>query len=101
MFCLDNNIKLQLAQVAVNEQEAKSASLFVSGWRPAVGWTCGAALAYVAILEPVLRFAATVWFDYKGGFPTIDTEITMQVLIGILGIGGLRSFDKFKGVATK
>ena len=101
MFCLDNNIKLQLAQIAVNEQEAKSASVFVSAWRPFIGWICGTALAYVAILEPVLRFAAVVWFDYKGIFPTIDTEITMQVLMGLLGLGAMRSFDKSKGVASK
>jgi hypothetical protein len=98
-FCLDNGIKIQLAQIAVNQEEAKSASVWVSGWRPAVGWICAAALGYAAVLEPVLRFAAQVWFGYKGGYPVIDTDLTMQVLVGILGLAGLRSHDKLKGTA--
>lgn len=90
-----------LGQLDINKEEAKSASVFVSGWRPFIGWVCGSALAYVAILEPVLRFASVVWWDYHGVFPVIDTELTMQVLLGMLGLGAMRSFDKFKGVATK
>lgn len=100
-FCLDNNIKLQMGQIAVNAEEAKSASLFVAGWRPAIGWICGAALAYAAILEPVLRFLAAVVFSYVGTFPSIDTQLTMQVLVGMLGLAGMRSFDKVQGVASK
>ena len=90
-----------LGQLEINKEEAKSASVFVSGWRPAIGWICGTALAYATILEPVLRFASLVWFDYHGSFPVIDTDLTMQVLLGMLGLGAMRSFDKFKGVATK
>lgn len=90
-----------LGQIKINEEEAKSASVFVAGWRPFIGWTCGFALAYVAILEPLLRFAAVVWFAYTGAFPSIDTDITLQVLLGMLGLGAMRSFDKVKGVATK
>jgi len=100
-FCMDNRIKLQFGQIAVNAEEAKSASVFVSGWRPAVGWTCCTALAYVAIVEPVARFAASVWFGYTGAFPAIDTTITMQILLGMLGLAGARSFEKHKGVASK
>ncbi len=100
-FCLDNGIRLQLAQIAVNQEEAKSASVWVAGWRPGVGWICAAALAYAAILEPLLRFAAQVGFGYTGAFPAVDTNITMQVLLGMLGIAGLRSYDKQKGTDTK
>lgn len=96
-FCLDNDIKLQLAQIAVNQEEAKSTSLFVAGWRPAVGWICAFALGYVAILEPIARFVAQVLCHYVGPFPLIDTTITMQVLFGMLGIGAMRSFDKQQG----
>ncbi len=96
-FCLDNDIKLQLAQIGVNTEEAKSSSLFVAGWRPMCGWVCAFALLYVAILEPIARFAALVLFNYMGSFPLIDTTITMQVLFGMLGIAGMRSFDKAKG----
>lgn len=61
----------------------------------------GAALAYAAILEPVARFVAVIALDYKGAFPAIDTDLTLQVLVGILGLGGLRTWEKQKGVAAK
>lgn|SRR5678816_4907047 len=88
-----------LAQIQVNTEEAKSSSLFVAGWRPFVGWVCGAGLAYVAILEPVTRFVAMTWFKYSGPFPVIDTNLTMQVLLGMLGLAGIRGYEKSKGVA--
>lgn len=93
-FCLDNGIKLQLAQIAVNDKEAQSESLFVSGARPACIWIGAFALAYASILEPIMRFIAQVMFHYTGAFPAIDTNITMQVLFGLLGLGALRSWDK-------
>lgn len=84
-------------QTDVNKIEAASTSLFVSGWRPFVGWVCGFALAYASIIEPILRFAATM-FGYVGSFPVIDTELTMQVLIGILGLGVFRTYERKQGV---
>jgi hypothetical protein len=87
-------------QTGINKIEAASTSIFVSGWRPFVGWVCGLGLGYVAIIEPIARFVATM-LGYTGAFPTIDTTLTMQVLIGMLGLGGLRSLDKAKGVASK
>lgn len=93
--------QLITAQTDINKVEAANPSVFVSGWRPFVGWICAAAFGYIAILEPLLRFVAVVGFDYKGQFPQIDTNLTMQVLIGMLGLGGLRTFDKVKGVDTK
>ena len=92
---------LAKGQQAINLEEAKNSRLFVSGWRPWVGWVCGAAFAYAAIVEPVARFVASVGFSYTGPFPAIDTSLTMQVLFGILGLGGLRSWEKQKGVAAK
>lgn len=89
------------AQIEVNKVEAANASLFVSGWRPGVGWVCGLGLFYVSLLEPIARFIAQVGFDYNGAFPAIDTSITMQVLLGMLGLAGMRSFDKKNGVAAK
>ena len=91
--------QLALQQIIVNVEEAKHPSIFVSGWRPFVGWVCGVALAYVALLEPLARFVATVTFGYVGVFPVIDTNLTMQVLLGILGLGGLRTWEKQKSVA--
>lgn len=90
-----------MAQLDVNKIEAQSSSMFTSGWRPFVGWVCGFALFYVALLDPIARFVAQVLLNYTGGFPVIDTTITMQVLFGMLGMSGMRSFEKSKGVASK
>jgi hypothetical protein len=93
---LQNQFALTLGQLDINKIEATNPSLFVSGWRPFVGWMCGAALGYAAIIEPLARFLAVVAFGYAGVFPVIDTEITLQVLLGLLGLAGMRSFDKLK-----
>lgn len=93
--------ELAKGQMAVNAAEAANASIFVSGWRPAVGWTCAFGLFYVSILEPMARFAAMVWLKYSGAFPVIDTTITFQILFGMLGIAGMRTAEKFKNVASK
>ena len=96
---INNNYQLQLAQLDINKAEASSSSLFVSGWRPAIGWICGFSLCYAAIIEPIARFTASVVFTYVGVFPIIDTEITLQILLALLGIAGMRSYEKHKGVA--
>lgn len=92
---------LDLAQIEVNKVEAASSSLFTSGWRPYIGWGCGTAFLYSALFEPMLRFVAQVMFDYKGAFPQLDTNMTMQVLFGMLGMAGMRAWEKGKGVASK
>lgn len=86
------------AQIAVNQEEAKSTNLFIAGGRPFIIWACGFAMAYVSIIEPIARFVAAVGFHYVGAFPVIDTTITMQVLLGLLGLGSMRSVEKIKGV---
>ena len=83
-------------QLEINKQEASHASIFVAGWRPFVGWCCGFALLYASILEPLMRFTASM-AGYTGEFPVIDTSITMQVLLGMLGLVGARSYDKKNG----
>jgi hypothetical protein len=84
-------------QIAINLEEAKSSSIFNSGWRPFIGWVCGFSLAYAAVFDPFIRFVAQVIFAYNGIFPIINTEITLQVLVGILGLGGYRTYEKVKG----
>ena len=84
-------------QIQTNIEEAKSTNWWVAGWRPAVGWVCGAGLAYAALVEPFARFAAKVWFGYTGDFPVIDTDLTLQILMGMLGLGAMRSVEKIKG----
>ena len=81
-------------QVEINKVEAASSSLFISGGRPFILWICGVAFAYSSIVEPMLRFGSKVLFGYMGEFPVIDTTLTMQILLGILGLGAMRSFDK-------
>jgi hypothetical protein len=90
-----------MAQIDVNKEEAKSSSFFVSGWRPFIGWGCGIAFIYSALIEPICRFVATTVFMYNGAFPTIDTNLTMQVMLGMLGLGAMRSFEKSNGTARK
>lgn len=80
-------------QAAINLEEAKSENVFVSGWRPFIGWVGGFCLAYCAIFEPFISWVVMV-NGYNGLFPKIDTTLTMQVLIGILGLGAYRSYDK-------
>ena len=91
---MQNEYNLILGQIDINKIEASNENWLVSGWRPAVGWVCATALTYSAIIEPLARFIATVGFAYIGVFPVIDTTITLQVLLGMLGFGGLRSFEK-------
>jgi len=86
-------------QSAINEKEADNPNLWVSGWRPAVGWVCGLSLAYSALVEPFMRFVSLVGFNYGGAFPAIDTNLTMQILLGLLGLGAMRSFDKKQGTS--
>ena len=83
-------------QIQTNIEEAKSTNWWVAGWRPAIGWVCGAGLAYAALVEPFARFAAKVWFGYSGDFPVIDTNLTLQILMGMLGLGAMRSVEKVK-----
>lgn len=97
---LHADTQLAVSQIDVDKVEAANTNVFVSGWRPYVGWVCGTALAYAAIFDPLLRFVAEVGFGYKGAFPTIDTTITMQVLFGLLGLGAMRSYEKKNGVAS-
>jgi hypothetical protein len=97
----NGDLQVMASQMDINKIEAQNPSLFVSGWRPFVGWVCGASLTYAAIIEPVSRFFATVIFKYNGAFPVIDTQLTLQILLGLLGLAGMRSWEKEKGVASK
>lgn len=94
---LDAHVKAMVGQLEINKQEAAHTSMFVAGWRPFIGWVCGLGMGYVALVEPIARFVAQVWFAYTGAFPVIDTDLTLQVLLGMLGLGVLRSVEKVKG----
>lgn len=98
---------IDLAQIEVNKVEAASSSVFVAGWRPAIGWIGAAAMAYQFLLYPVLLWG---WAYMQGtGWipkelvppPVLDADQLWVILSGILGIAGMRSFEKSKGVASK
>ena len=95
---INNAYQLQLSQLEINKVEASSVNWFVSSWRPFIGWICGVSLLYAALVEPIARFIATVLFTYTGLFPIINTELTLQILLGLLGLAGMRSFEKSKGI---
>ena len=95
----NGDLAQMVAQTDINKVEAASSNLFIAGWRPFIGWGCGFAFLYSALFEPFARFVSTVVFSYQGNFPVIDTTLTMQILLGMLGMGALRSFDKKNGTA--
>lgn len=86
-------------QLEINKIEAGSASLFVSGWRPAVGWVCATALGYNFVLQPLLAFTVGVFAWKLPPLPVLDFGSLAMILMGMLGLGGMRTFEKFKGVA--
>lgn len=96
----DSLNQLDLAQLEVNKTEAASASMFVAGWRPFIGWICGFSFAYVLILQPFMAF----WFAAAGmpvqGLPEIDGDLLGWAMGGMLGLGTMRSVEKIKGVTT-
>lgn len=89
-----------LSQLQVNRAEATHASLFVAGWRPAIGWICAAALAYQFVFMPVALWL-TAWqgIDFATP-PSLDSHI-WELMFGMLGMGALRSLEKLKGIAGR
>jgi hypothetical protein len=86
-------------QIDVNKNEALHSSVFVSGWRPFIGWTCGSALAYTYIAYPMLMWAQTIWFP-RITPPVLGIDSMLyELLFGMLGLAGFRTFEKIKGVA--
>jgi hypothetical protein len=91
---LDQEFELAKAQIAVNAVEAQSASVFTSGWRPFIGWICGSGLAYQFLIYPIL-----VAFQPK--IVQLDMGTLLTLLMGMLGLGAMRTAEKFKGVESK
>jgi len=85
--------ELAKGQLIVNQVEAAHKSLFVAGWRPAIGWICGLALLYSTLLAPILSIWLTV--------PPVDSSLLTTVLLGMLGLGGLRTIEKTQSVARE
>jgi hypothetical protein len=94
----DQDFALALAQIEVNREEAQSTNWWVAGWRPAVGWVCVVGLFYNFLLYPMLTWAVAVW---QLGFepPPLLSDNLMELVLGMLGLGALRTAEKWKGVA--
>ena len=90
--------KIDLAQLDINKTEAAHRSIFVAGWRPFIGWSCGVALAWNYIAQPVLIFTLAQTGNLVE-LPALDMSQMMPVLMGMLGLGGLRTFEKYKAVS--
>lgn len=95
------NLAEVMGQVDINKEEAKHESLFVAGWRPWIGWVCGTAFAYHYLAQPIAIFViAVMHWTPPAPIPTFDMGSLLTVLLGMLGLGGLRTFEKMKGVNT-
>ena len=95
-MAMDGELKQTIAQLEINAREAAHPSVFVAGWRPFFGWAGGAGFVYATILQPLLAWAAVI----KGWPqpPSLNLDLLWVVVTGMLGIGGLRTFEKTKGV---
>jgi len=92
--------KLDLAQMEVNKVEAAHHSIFVAGWRPFIGWNCGLALSLDFLIRPIAQWGILMSGEVVT-LPSLDTEQLYPILMGLLGLGTLRTYEKFKGVARK
>ena len=88
----------QLAQIEVNKAEAASGSLFKGGWRPFIGWVCGIAFCYHFVVQPIIIFVVALVGINIPDLPEFDMSTLLTVLGGMLGIGGLRTYEKQKGL---
>jgi len=93
-------LKLDLGQLDINKQEAAHASIFVAGWRPWIGWTCGAAFGWTYVVSPILN-----WILVATGHPQVVLSLSlnemMPVLMGMLGLGAFRTYEKKNSLQDK
>jgi len=92
-------VTLVQGQLEVNKMEAASPSVFTSGWRPFIGWVCGMACAWNWIGLPMAKFGAA-YIGHPIPLSAADVSEMLPLLMGMLGLGGLRTFEKVKGVAS-
>jgi hypothetical protein len=91
-------VQADQSQAQINQIEAGSKEIFVSGWRPFIGWVCGVAFAYHYVLQPLLAFGMAS-AGHTVALPAFDMSELSTVLMGMLGLGGLRTIEKIKNVA--
>lgn len=96
---LEADLAMATAQTSINATEAASTDTFVSGWRPFIGWTCGVAFAVNFVVGPCGQWFMAIFYQRSVPFPQMDIATMMPVLLGMLGLGAMRSFEKKNGVA--
>ena len=96
----NGELAIMTAQTDINKQEATNTSVFVSGWRPAIGWVCALALAYQYLFKPLSIGILPLFGIAAPPLPGLDDNL-WQLMMGMLGMGGLRTFEKVQGVAAK
>jgi hypothetical protein len=97
-FTLDQQGQILSGQVEVNKLEAQQASIFVSGWRPFIGWVCGIALLYQYMISPLLPWVVNAFGGHVPPMPVLDRMLG-ELVIALLGLGFLRTAEKYGGVA--
>lgn len=95
---MDADLKLALGQMEINREEAKT-DIFRGGWRPATGWVCVFGLGYQFLCQPLMPWVLALFGVTTPPLPAIDNETLMVLLTGMLGLGGLRSWEKVKKVS--
>lgn len=93
----EGELKLLQGQLEINKAEATHRSVFVAGWRPSLGWICSAAFAYHYVIQPLVVFIAAL-NGVEVPLPEFDSSAMITVLLGMLGLGGFRTYEKLKGV---
>lgn len=99
VMAAEGELKQIIAQLEVNAKEAMHPTIFVAGWRPFFGWAGGVGFIYAVMLQPMLAWYATV--NSIPVPPELNLDLLWVVITGMLGIGGLRTYEKHTGVATK
>lgn len=87
-------------QIDTNKQEAANSNIFVAGWRPFIGWVCGSAFAIQYVVGPLGTWLSNIITGHAIQFPVLDLGTMMPLLLGMLGLGGMRTVEKINDVKT-
>lgn len=100
MYKLTSDFQNAMKQIEVNQKEAEHESIFVAGWRPFIGWVCGFAFTYHVLVVPLIVFISTMT-SHPIPLPEFDVMLLMNVLFGMLGLGGFRTYEKVQAQKLK
>lgn len=95
---IENANQVNLAQIDLNKTEAQHRSIFVAGWRPAIGWICAIGLGWAFLGKPIAEFVLALK-EVQVALPEINIEYLLELVLAMLGLAGLRTFEKLRGAA--